>query len=114
MTIDPKPVVEHLSRMPSHGAVVLKGRFEDVAKEDEGNPSAWLPPLHGQHPLPEQIVLPNLWLLIKTLRFVSKRETKWAGKPPARIECSLTPTHLALKRIGRPGTCYLKRADARS
>ena len=114
MKFDAKQMVDHLSRIPSQGAVVLRGRFEAVAKEDEGNPSAWLHPLHGQDPLPEQILLPNLRLLIKTLRFLGKRETKWAGKPPARIKCSLTPTHLVLKRIGGLGTCYLKRADAGS
>ncbi len=115
MTIDPKPLIEHLSRIPLRRgeikAVALKGRFEAVATEEEGDPGAWLAPLEGQDPLPEQIVLPNLRRLILTLRFLGKRETKWAGKPPARVECSLTAKHLVLKRIGGNGTCYLKRAD---
>ncbi len=113
MTIDPKPLVEHLSRIPSRGPVVLRGRFEAVAKEEEGNPSAWFAPLEGQDPLPERIVLPGLGRLIWTLRFLGKRERKWAGKPPARIECSLTPTHLVLKRIGGGCTAGLLRADAK-
>ena len=121
MELNAKQMVNHLSPIHIRGeteSVVLWGQFQGVARNKEGCLHAWLPPLHGQDPLPEKIVISNLGLLIKALRHHERDEAlaaKKAGRDPGPIDFSLSPTHLVLEgslASTSPRTHRLKRATA--
>ena len=121
MKLNAKQMANHLSRIHIRGeieSVVLWGQFQGVARNKEGCLHAWLPPLHGQDPLPEKIVMPNVGLLIKVLRHHERDEAlaaKRAGRDPRPIDFTLSPTHLILagnSASKSPLTHRLKRATA--